>query len=141
MFVVMESEKHTAFLQSEQFAELLIAKGAKVQGSINSATDIVVLGDETREKDWQGSTKKATLDAQTGHAGRKKALHVISFADFVEQYGMRASVEHNASIAQFDTGVPPPGSERTRGACFPRTLQWSFAGAKVTSKGRYGQFF
>ena len=103
---------------------MLLLKGAKIQTNVNSATDIVVLGDVDREKDWASSSKKALLDMQVAvGAGRKRALHVLPFDAFVQQYGMEHDVRHNASIAEFREGVPPPGAERSRGTCFPRTLQ------------------
>ena len=117
-----------------------------MQTTINSATDVVVLGDIAREKDWPASVRKAALDEQRAlGARRKKTLRVLDFADAVAAWGADRAVKSRAVVAEFTGGVPPPGPLRTRGACFGRTLIFknpaTGAFEKGFGKGRYWQFF
>jgi len=66
---------------------------------------------------------KAVLE-QLKHKERNLGpLKLVFFADLLEAEGVRELCEENCCIAQFGAGRTAPGPLRTRGKCFPLTLQ------------------
>lgn len=152
MLLVAENANATAFLSIESLEEVLQSLGAKMN-AVNSATDIVIVGDLEREKEFGESAKAAAVQKQldAGARGKKGAIQLMLFSDFV---AMSAKVSQAckglACISRFDSGLPAPGVARTRGVCFPKMLQSASHGGegpilnekgKPKTTGFYYQFF
>jgi hypothetical protein len=125
MLLVAENANATAFLSIESLEEVLESLGAKMN-AVNSATDIIIVGDLEREKEFAETAKATAVQKQidAGARGKKGAILLMRFSDF---FAMNAKVAQAckglACISRFDSGLPPPGVGRSRGVCFPKMLQ------------------
>lgn len=125
MLLVAENANATAFLSIESLEEVLESLGAKMN-AVNSATDIIIVGDLEREKEFAETAKATAVQKQidAGARGKKGAIQLMRFSDF---FAMNAKVAQAckglACISRFDSGLPPPGVGRSRGVCFPKMLQ------------------
>jgi hypothetical protein len=141
LLVVAEDSMFTCYLTQESLAEIVAAKGGKLQDGVNSATDVVVLGNWEREKDdFKDSTKVAGLETEKqlqASGARKKPLRVMSLKQFCETFDVQHEVLEGSCTARykgenFPFRFIPPGPQRTRGTFLPRILGCLDASGKET---------
>ena len=131
--LVDESVDATAYLSLEELNKLLEGSlSATAQSDINSATDIVILADIGREKEWLEQTKHEKIMKQIN---RKTPVRLILFSDFLSlSPEVNYACKERACVADFSDKTHPPGVGRTRGVCFAKTLQST--GGRLNDKGK-----
>lgn len=72
VLVVAEDDRYLCHVPYEKFGAVLASRGAKLQSTCNSATDIVVLGSTAREANYEETAK--------GKAHREELAKVSSLA-------------------------------------------------------------
>ena len=132
--LVDESVDATAYLSLEELNKLLEGSlSATAQSDINSATDIVILADIGREKEWLEQTKHEKIMKQINRV--KTPLRLIHFSDFLNlSPDVNYACKEAACIADFTDKTHAPGVGRTRGVCFAKTLQST--GGRLNDKGK-----
>jgi len=135
MMLVDESVDATAYLSLEELNKLLEGSlSATAQSDINSATDIVILADIGREKEWLEQTKHEKIMNQINKR-RETPLRLIRFSDFLNlSPDVNYACKERACVADFSDKIYPPGVGRTRGVCFAKTLQST--GGRLNDKGK-----
>ena len=98
IFVVAENARYSHWLSNEELGKIIAAHGGKPQlAAINTATDVVILGDVgARDIKWAGGKKAEALAAELeldGEGKRKKGLQVIHFGAI-----MRSQEVKDASV-------------------------------------------
>ena len=146
--MLAENVQATAYLSIEELSTIMEGPlmAASSHGDINSKTDIIILGELDREKDWHEGTKHLKILKEIS-APRKKPLHFIHFKDFMNlTEDISSECKNMSCIARFEgKKPPPPGPLRTRGVCFGNSLI-STGGilndkGKPTMTGFYWRFF
>ena len=138
--LVNENDDATAYLTLEELSKLI--EGSKFGGishaDINGLTDIVIIADLTREKDWTEGSKHAKILKQLSNKARDSKLRLIHFSDFLKMTpSVNKAVKEAACVSTFEGKLPPPGPQRTRGVCFARTLQST--DGRLNDKGKASQ--
>ena len=136
MMLVDESVDATAYLSLEELTKILEGSlSAKAQYDINSVTDIVILADIGREKEWLEQAKHEKIMNQINNHARKTPLRLILFSDFLNlSPDINYACKEGACIADFTDKSHAPGLGRTRGVCFAKTLQST--GGRLNDKGK-----
>ena len=98
IFVVAENARYSHWLSNDELGKIIAAHGGKPQlAAINTATDVVILGDVgARDIKWEGSKKAEALAAELeldSEGKRKKGLQVIHFGAI-----MRSQEVKDASV-------------------------------------------
>jgi len=98
IFVVAENARYSHWLSNDELGKIIAAHGGKPQlAAINTATDVVILGDVgARDIKWAGGKKAEALAAELeldGEGKRKKGLQVIHFGAI-----MRSQEAKDASV-------------------------------------------
>jgi hypothetical protein len=98
IFVVAENARYSHWLSNDELGKIIAAHGGKPQlAAINTATDVVILGDVgARDIKWAGGKKAEALAAELeldGKGKRKKGLQVIHFGAI-----MRSQEVKDASV-------------------------------------------
>ena len=145
VLVVGENERATAFLTFDHLQEIVEKQGGAIQTEINSKTNLIILGDTDREKNWSTSKKARALDAGTTQAD------TISFSDFLDTYNLSDAAKKLCHVSSYEDKVlaggkkkspaTPQGMARGRGNLFSHTLQSTGAKDAGRKTGFYNKFF
>jgi len=102
--IVAENDTHTAYLTHEALKELLEnSLDATLQTTVNSKTDIVILGDLNREPEFADSKKGEAITKQCDDEKRKEGdIELVRFADFMTWSKLKTDIQASASVAEFD---------------------------------------
>ena len=120
MLIVSEGSRYSHFLTNEELGKIVEAHGGKFQpAAINSATDVVVLGDVgPRDKLWDESHKAKDLAVQLSadaDGSRAKALSVVQFSSLAANAEVRSASVTCGFGEPGSKAYQPPGENRTRG--------------------------
>jgi hypothetical protein len=120
VLIVGENAHYSHFLTNEELGKIVVAHGGKFQSAaINTATDVVVLGDVgPRDKGWGESHKAEDFAAQLAadaDGSRAKSLSVVQFSSLAANAEVRAASVTCGFGEPGSKAYQPPGETRTRG--------------------------
>jgi len=145
--VYKETEEFTFYLEHKDLKRVVAGLGGIGTDSITGKTNLVVLGDTSRERNKKGEDKwhtsgrcKQLAKQQEQHDARQRKVpfKVVDFKAFVKEYGLEEVVERELVTAHFENEkkmekkFKAPGSARTSSQArhnHPRAPPGCLAGA------------
>ena len=126
--VYEETEEFTFYLEHKDLKRVVAGLGGIGTDSITGKTNLVVLGDTSRERNKKGEDKwhtsgrcKQLAKQQEQHDARQRKVpfKVVDFKAFVKEYGLEEVVERELVTAHFENEkkmekkFKAPGAART----------------------------